>query len=995
MEAAFRTITFSEPARATTNLKLVEQRLPKELWPALPTLLEQLPDPDGALNYLERYLRPETAAETSRVSAYLACNPAALHYLLVVFSHSRFLSETLIQQPELIAWLHRPSSRHGLERLKSTEDLHEEFARFQATAFEEPPAVVLARFKRREYLRIMLRDVLGIATLTEITFELSRLADVLIDRARRICEQKLQNAYGAPRFADASGRLQMGQLAILSLGKLGAQELNYSSDIDLIFLYAREGETSGGASGSISNAEYFVRLAQAIVKLLTEVTPEGSVFRVDLRLRPQGSEGDLAVSLPAALDYYRTRAREWEFQMLIKARCSSGDVETARYFLSEVRPLIYRPQFNLAAVAAVLNAREEITRELRSRSAGRAGRRPAGHAAASNVKLSPGGIRDIEFLAQCLQRLYGGADAWLASPSTLVSLQRLHDKGYLTSADFARLGTAYEFLRKVEHRLQLRDGLQRHTLPESPNGMDRLARRCGLEPHGGRAPGQELLRGIAHHFGAVREIYDRILRPSLQGRAATTLEARAVPAGSARAGEGALMRRLREDWPAVARALSQVSATGDSYSRRGAHRLISSAILDPALMPQLEAHPEWLLRAADLFSRSDLVADTLARHPDEVRVLADPGLAAFHGPLAVAAGTFEQAMAALRIAYRRGLLATVVRGLLPRSEATEQPFATFDTLTRLAGEALACAIQLAAADLLGEVDLATAPFAVIALGRLGTYEMDVGSDADLVFVADEHISAEERDEWRRLAERFVHVVSSHTREGLLLPVDTRLRPRGAEGEMVHSVAYLRDYFRGEAQGWEAATYLKARPVAANLDLGARAIAQVRSALAQRFGSNPAAANDLARQLAHTRQRLEKEGTGARAKGEFKKISGGYYDVEYLLSYFLLTGSPSGAPPANALRVIDALEARDILDTAGARTLRASAILYRSLDHALRLVTGHPANRLPEPALAERVALLLRQWGVPIEGDLGSSVAKARRETRALYESVILAAASPV
>src|SRR5215471_16462177 len=292
MNAAFASISFAEPSRAEVNLALLERCLPSNLWATLPALLAQLPDPDGALNFLERYMSQESEVERASQSvasavAYLRRHPAALHHLLLIFSYSRFLSETMIQQPDLIIWLDRPV-RHGrwptqtLDRIKSPEDLHEEFARFEATSLDRPPAVLLARFKRREYLRIMLRDVLGLATLTETTLELSHLADVLLERALRIAEQRLQHTYGAPHYLEASGNRNVARFAILSLGKLGGRELNYSSDVDLMFLYGRDGETSGGSSGVITNAEYFVRLAQSVVKLITEAHAEGSVFRVDL-----------------------------------------------------------------------------------------------------------------------------------------------------------------------------------------------------------------------------------------------------------------------------------------------------------------------------------------------------------------------------------------------------------------------------------------------------------------------------------------------------------------------------------------------------------------------------------------------------------------------------------------------------------------------------------------------------------------------------------------
>lgn len=984
MDAAFATVVFAEPARAAANLRRIEPRLPASLWPSLPAILAQLPDPDGALNYLERYLRDDPEREIARVHHHLARHPAALHYLLVLFSYSRFLSETLIQQPDLILWLHRPAQPHALAQSKSAEDLLEELARFQATALDQPPGVVLARFKRREYLRIVLRDALGLASLSDTTLELSRLADALLDRALRTCEQKLENAYGVPQYLDAGGRRQTARMTILALGKLGAEELNYSSDVDLMFLYAHDGETSGGSAGTLTNAEYFVRLAQAVLRLLTEVTPEGAVFRVDLRLRPQGGEGDIAVSLPAALAYYRQRAREWELQMLIKARPTVGDIATGRAFLRELRPLIYRPEFNLSAVEAVLNAREEISRELR-RPRG-AGARPADHAAAWNVKLSPGGIRDIEFLTQCLQRVYGGADPWLAVPSTLVSLQRLHDKGFLSGPDFHRLAAAYEFLRHVEHRLQLRDGLQRHTLPEGPEACDRLARRCHLTAGAAGTPGQELRSRVARHFAEVTDIYERIVRPQAR---ATPAAPSAAPRTSVEPGEVALLRRLKDDFPGLVQVTEEVASHSDPYARRGLSRFLSSAALERELMGHLASHPEWVRRAATLFSGSDLLVEMLARHPDEIAVVADPGLVGFRGPLAAATGDFRQAMGALRLAYRRAVLATLVRALSRHTASPVEPYATLELLTRLAEEALSGALHLAARDVFGALDLAAAPFSVLALGRLGTHEFDIGSDADLVFLVDDGVAPEAREQWRRLAERLVHVVGSHTREGILFPVDTRLRPRGGEGEILQTVGGLVEYFGGAAEGWEAATYLKARPVAGNLALGGDAIARLRGALALRFARDPASAPTLAEQLVHTRARLEKEGVGA--KGDFKKAAGGYYDIEYVVAFLALTSGPLGPAPAPAVRQIVALEQAGRLDRAAAQDLRRAALLYRAIDHGVRVVTGRPPHLLPESALAARIENLFRQWKLPVEGSLDAAVARARERTRARYEEIVLGA----
>ena len=451
----------------------------------------------------------------------------------------------------------------------------------------------------------------------------------------------------------------------------------------------------------------------------------------------------------------------------------------------------------------------------------------------------------------------------------------------------------------------------------------------------------------------------------------------------------------------MAQALAEASAECDSHGRHGLQKFLASAWLDAALMNELAAHPEWICRAAKIFSRSDLAVEMLARHPEEIRIAVGecmPGAQA-----GVLTGMkFEEAIARLRVEHRKKLLAAIVRGLTGGAPPSE----TFASLTHIADEALNKAMRIAYKEFerskMGAkkfiVQNESAPFAALALGRLGTGEMDVGSDADVIFILDEGSSAEEASDWQRLAERFVHVASSHTREGLLFLVDARLRPRGSEGEIAQSAAYMREYFRREAEGWEAATFLKARPLAGNRDLAARTIEQVQVILAERFGGpaeskKHAGARLLAQQLAHTRERLERE--GARDSGDFKKACGGFYAIEYMVAYLALTRGPlpqAAEGPGAILRQIGTLVSSGVLDRAGAHTLRDAALLYRSLDHAVRLVTGRPAQQIPEPALAERVLPLLQQWRLPIAESLESAVENAKREVRALYEEILLRAA---
>ena len=437
----------------------------------------------------------------------MARYPAALSYLIAIFGYSGYLAETLLSEPQLVVQFARD---RNFTKLKSKEDLMQDFARFSTTNPDPWLAALLARFKRRNYLRIVLKDVLGLSTLGETTLELSTLADVILSDAYLFCDRELEKRYGQPQYRDAQGRIARAGFSIVSLGKLGGNELNYNSDIDLLFLYSHDGETAGGSEREsiITNKEYFVHVAHAITRTITQATSQGEVFRVDLRLRPEGEQGDLAISLNSAREYYEHRARDWELQMLIKARHSAGDAKLTRDFLRSVEEYVYRSPGDFVAVESILLSRERISKKLRE-----------SRGQAIDVKRHRGGIRDIEFLVQCLQRLHGLQDHWVRSGGTLFALRKLNDKGWLSNRDYAALTSAYEFLRKVEHRIQMEAGQQTHRLPTDPGALDRLGRRTGVEAGPGERPGDVLLRKVREAFAVVDEIYQRVIHPGDRGRA--------------------------------------------------------------------------------------------------------------------------------------------------------------------------------------------------------------------------------------------------------------------------------------------------------------------------------------------------------------------------------------------------------------------------------------------------------------------------------------------
>ncbi|MFB3813314.1 MAG: hypothetical protein ACE14L_04310 [Terriglobales bacterium] len=917
-------IAFRDADGAAQNLARVRARVPESLLHPLLQLLLESPDPDAALNLFERL----SELASSEVFRLFERHRFLLHYALAVFGHSQYLGETLIQNTDLFHSLLRGKSL-GLSH--SRDEFAEAFARFRSRSLETDTSLLLARFKRREYVRIMLRDVLRIATLAETTSEISALSDVLIEEALRATDMALRNRYGPPQHLDADGRLVDTPFAVLSLGKLGGNELNYSSDIDLLFLYG-DGEEPPGAA--ISNREYFIRLSQELTGVLARMTREGAPFRIDLRLRPQGGEGEPAVRLSHALEYYATRAGDWELQAMIKLRHSAGNQALAREFIRRVQPFVYTEELNFAAIETALETREKIRQRRRIALA-------TGKAEGIDVKLDRGGIRDIEFLVQCLQRVYGGTELWLRSGGTLFSLQKLHDKGHISGKDFHELTTAYEFLRTVEHRLQLRHGQQTHELPKSPAELLVIARSV----RGPEASGLDLVNLVRKRMAAVADIYSRIVHQQQVHQHRDSPEFQLRSFGDSREeAHRQILERLAVDSPELYELVQRPEL--EPHARRNLYRFLAAAFTTSERYAAVAHAPEAVERALYIFARSDYLAELLVRHPEQVAALG-PNTSAKgahvrgsegagelfgDGPAGcigrdpvfayVAAGeaTYGEKLALLRRHYRSRVFASAARDVMEARPVYE----SLNETSAAADDAIAAAVTIADAP---------AGFAVLALGRLGTCEHDLLSDADLLFVREDTLDAGLA---RRTAERIVEVLSAYTRDGTVFAVDARLRPHGGEGELVVTPGQLETYFAREAQAWEALTYTKLRYVVGTPEIAQQAVAATESSM-RRFAADP----NFSASIREMRARLEKNDRN----DVLKAGAGGLYDIDFIAGY-LLVFHGVGATRGNLRERIAALEERALLDKETARRLQRHAELLRTLEHVVRLVVGKTRKSLP-------------------------------------------------
>lgn len=923
-------------------------------------LIASSPDPKTCERYLDSFQQrhPEYCAR-------LNASSSGLQYLAAVFSYSRFLSEALLQFPEWISIF----DAEDLYRVLTVEDLKRRLELSLEHHSGAPPARSLALFRRRELLRILIRDVVGHASLSEITEEISNLADAILDVTYRRIRASLEARYGKPRSDDGHGSESC--FSVIALGKLGGRELNYSSDIDLMFVYSANGATDGRES--ITNKEFFKKLSNLYTDLLSTYTSDGTCYRVDLRLRPDGRLGEVCLSLDGAKTYYASRGRDWELQMLIKARVAAGDLSPGREMLDAVEPRIYQSTLDFSAVEAVSVTRERIHEKAKRRS------RDSG----LDIKLARGGIRDIEFLVQCLQRLHGGREPWVRHGGTMLALSRLSDKKLLSDAEYAKLASAYAFLRPLEHRLQFLEDRQTHTLPVQREELELLARKMPASELGRLPSAEKLLHQLNLHLEEVQETYDRVIHsqqplyysgPSPRPGPSRSPEPQAQ--GYAEPPSSNLIRFLDQRAPQLAAELKHHSLKSAAKSFES---FLERIYANPALLELLNANPAAARDVVDLFENSVHFAEELIRRPELIQELinAREGTPVLTGDLSP---TIHDA-AELRRFFRREMLRIQAESVCLHSPI----FTTLDRTSDLADTVICTAYTLARNQVYRTHPPETPEYVpkdqmmVIALGRLGMREFDLGSDADINFVLPDAESREIRF-WTRVAERMIDMITAYTGEGIMFAVDTRLRPNGREGPLVQVASAYYDYIFNRAEAWEGITYMKSRAIVGNSTVTTKFLHELQQADWRRYGQSGRSRRDLR----DMRARLEREqGSSSPLKAGF----GGYYDIDFALMYLRLKSAGIFYKVLNTPERIDIIEKMGHLERKDAEFLQDAATFYRAIDHGLRVYSGHAEGRLPNsPAHLETLTALVNRWTPPHLHDepLPQELAQIQTRTREYF-----------
>jgi len=900
-------------------------------------LIRDLPDPGSARRFLA-----QLSEKNASVSKKLLANDALLSDILLLVSYSPLIAATLIQHPEYLAWLDR-------ERLNSsvreTPELLESLARFSLTNSQIEPHVVLSRFRRRELIRVFLRDIRRLATIAEITEEISNLADAILEHSLRLARQELDNRFGQPLVTDEKGRSVPAEFCIISLGKLGSKELNYSSDVDLLFIYSSDGRTSGsGSAGVVTNREYFSKLSETIVKLVGRQGGEGAAYRVDMRLRPHGRIAPLAIPLAEAVRYYKEEAAAWEQQVLIRSRCSAGSAEIFKSFYSQVENFVFDSDETVEnALSNVRASKHKIDVEHRSKNG-------------FNVKLGVGGIREIEFIAQALQLAHGGRDRWLRHPHTLICLSRLADRGHIRNAELTELFDAYAFLRGTEHILQMENGLQTHTVPTGDSRRRLLAFKLAF------ADTASFDLNLTKHTGNVNRVFRRVFEvgdrdPIDHDDAETEPGSNLSALGSAGHADIEILRLTSR------RAAEMVSANP---------KLIDTVGSVEGGFP----HREY----------SDLLIEVVSARAD-----------------------FRESIGELRREWTRLMFEILTFDVFDKillSECKRRQTMLAEASIKAAISITRRELEGKYKIQIDQLPLAVLALGKFGGGGLD-YDSDL--DLVMVYddsFRHPESGVEPSEFFARAVEILTNVLSSITRDGSLYRVDLRLRPFGNKGPVASSRSAFLDYFSSTAAIWEMLAFVKLRAVGGDMKLALSVEEEVRAIIHSRaLEIDP---SELARETRSVRDRLEKQKLGRRRTKDIdiKYGEGGLLDVYFAIRYLQLRYNiPDEGDDRSTFATLDRLSKvvqkpareqgrNDQLADIALADARASALnalrdgyaFLAALDHNLRLTVGR-TSRVPA-ANKRAFEIILKRMNLASTKDIFDQLNLHRLSIRSAFEPIV-------
>jgi len=856
--------------------------------------------------------------------------------LLHLFAVSSICAARIVRNPELLLWLSQPEiCRQGRDHIEMANELY----RAAKTDVAVNNFQILHRWKNKEMTRIALRELANAAALEETTAELSQLAEICVREVFAHWNAKFRKSFGSPT----------ADFAILALGKLGGHELNHSSDVDLIFLYSEEGELSP----RLSYHQWFNRLAEKILETFSTRDPEGALFRIDLRLRPEGSTGPLARSLESMENYYAGFGETWERIALIKAREIAGSRELAYEFLSQHQPFIYPRSPTPDLLDEVANIKRRIEREaLGTDELDR------------DVKLGRGGIREIEFVVQTLQFIHGGRHAFLQETSTMKALRALAELELIPQKEVVDLDRAYRFLRQVEHRLQIEAEQQTHTVPRDPVALKRLARSLGFDS------ANEFSTALKKTMQNVRSIFDRVISsapaegalPDLrlfkdEKSAVRSLEDLLKPTSASHVAPRTkqIFGKLR---PILLAQMAQ-AADPDAVLNQFV-RFVEAYGLRGLLFELLATNPTLLELMIKTLDASRFAGDLLIRRPQLVEEITrdkhfnQPRSIAEHCARLESFGSSATNLDPVRAYRQRQLLRIIMRDVLGVAEAS----VIFAELSDLAESCLTFTNKL-----LGGENVT-----IVALGKFGGGELSYGADLDVLFVGEE----------TRAAQNLVAAVTQPSSEGTIAAVDARLRPDGEKGPLVAPLAAYESYYRDRAQLWEIHALTRARPISGPLQ-------DAYLEMVQRIWRGVGQQSDLFAKIDHMLERIRRERGSGSDFLDLKTGTGGIIEAEFLVQALQMR---SGTWEPNWQRALIGLREIKMVSDRDASNATQSYEVLRRAEKALRRFENKNVSTLPSaPKEQEKLA---KRLGYK-DADLFANQYRAARETiHALYDRYLKA-----
>ena len=872
-----------------------------------------------------------------------------------------------------------------------------------ATDDEAEVMRALRRMRAEAALLVGLADIGGVWPVMRVTAALTTLADAAVGAAVRHLLARSERHFEA---ADSARPERGSGYIVLAMGKMGAHELNFSSDIDLIVFY-----DASALRRDAEPAPFYVRLTRGLVKLLQERTPDGYVFRTDLRLRPDPASTQIAVSTAAALDYYESIGRNWERAAFIKARACAGDIAAGEKLLADLAPFVWRKYLDFAAVADIHDMKRQIHAYR-----GHGEIAVEGH----NIKLGRGGIREIEFFVQTQQLIAGGRHPELRGRETLAMLAVLADGDWISAEARSQLGAAYEFLRTVEHRLQMVADEQTHTLPGDREGLERFARFLGFPDRDGFADTLlKHLRNVQRHYATLfesapaaeararalvfppdaddRETLDKLTAMGFRQPLEASTRVRQWLAGSYRSLRGEFARtQLAELVPLLLTHFAR-SASPDA-ALLAFDRFVAGLHGAGRLFSLLRQNPDMIALIALVLGTAPRLADSLAQFPDVMDAIVDPS---FFGALPEEAelkaaldrsleqaGADEDFLDRYRIFAQEQMFLIGTR-VLSGTVSAEQAGEAFARLADALIRSLHGAVEAEFAKRHGHV--AGEETAILALGKLGGREMTATSDLDLIVIYDFDEDHPESDGARplhgtqyftRLTQRLINALAAPTNYGVLYQVDMRLRPSGRSGPVATRIDSFASYQETEAWTWEHMALTRARVVSASPTFAARIEETIRAVLCV-----PRDAATIAGDVAEMRQAIAQE-KGEQERWDLKYAAGGLIDIEFIAQYLQLVHAATTPEvlDTSTTRVLDKAWRLGTLKPEHAEVLRPAVRLYHNLTQILRLCL--PGSFDPKEAGPGVCGLLARAADVPDFATLDAFITETQAKVRRTFVEIL-------